>query len=60
MVTIDPCISPREFIDLADGTYNFTVAAVDGVGNEDPTPALMDMDCRQDSSRYHYRLGYRR
>ena len=38
--TIDPCISPKEFIDLADGTYNFTVAAVDGVGNVDPTPAL--------------------
>ena len=37
--TIDPCISPKEFTDLADGTYNFTVAAVDGVGNKDPTPA---------------------
>ena len=39
--TIDPCISPKEFTDLADGTYNFTVAAVDGVGNEDPTPASL-------------------
>ena len=38
---IDPCTSPKEFTDLADGTYNFTVAAVDGVGNVDPTPASL-------------------
>ena len=37
--TIDPCTTPKNFTNLADGTYNFTVAAVDGVGNKDPTPA---------------------
>ena len=33
--------SQESLVDLADGTYNFTVAAVDGVGNEDPTPASL-------------------
>ena len=39
--TIDPCTSPQTFSELADGTYTFTVAAVDAVGNEDPTPASL-------------------
>ena len=29
----------KHLVDLADGSDNFTVAAVDGVGNKDPTPA---------------------
>ena len=37
---INPCTSPQRFSGLADGNDNFTVAAVDGVGNVDPTPAL--------------------
>ena len=39
--TINPCTSPQTFSELADGTYTFTVAAVDGVGNVDPTPASL-------------------
>ena len=35
-----PCTSPIQFTNLTDGTYIFTVAAVDAVGNVDPTPAL--------------------
>ncbi|MEZ5155074.1 MAG: Ig-like domain-containing protein [Solirubrobacterales bacterium] len=33
------CSSPLQYAGLADGTYAFEVAATDGAGNVDPTPA---------------------
>jgi hypothetical protein len=34
-----PCGSPKEYSDLNDGTYTFSVRARDDAGNEDSTPA---------------------
>jgi Bacterial Ig-like domain len=37
--TFSECTSPRNFTNLADGTYTFEVFAVDAAGNEDLSPA---------------------
>jgi hypothetical protein len=36
-----PCASPRAYSGLVDGEYEFSVRAIDGDGNADPTPARM-------------------
>src|SRR5204862_6038055 len=34
-----PCVSPRSYSGLADGSHSFQVRATDPAGNTDPTPA---------------------
>src|SRR5205823_6872762 len=34
-----PCVSPRSYSGLADGSHSFQVRATDPTGNTDPTPA---------------------
>ena len=34
-----PCTNPQSYTALANGTYTFTVSAIDLAGNVDPTPA---------------------
>ncbi len=34
-----PCVSPKDFTGLAEGSHTFEVRATDGMGNTDPTPA---------------------
>ena len=36
-----PCLAPRGYSGLADGTHTFSVRAIDGALNVDPTPATL-------------------
>ncbi len=37
---VTPCSSPQVYTNLPDGTYTFTVAAINSNGQVDPTPAI--------------------